>query len=74
MRKSLFMSRLSFACSMVVASISRLGSSMAMRIGNTDPLLGSISLKSRFLNKPHQPSFNRVSQKKRRLYARRLGI
>ncbi|MCF9034222.1 hypothetical protein [Acinetobacter nectaris] len=71
MRKSLFMSRLSLACSMIVESFGRLGRSMTT--GHSAPSLSPVFSNSRFLHKPNKPSFNRISQKKRRLYARRLG-
>ncbi|ESK41063.1 hypothetical protein P256_00048 [Acinetobacter nectaris CIP 110549] len=71
MRKSLFMSRLSLACSMIVESFGRLGRSMAA--GYSMPSPSPVFLNSRFFHKPNKPSFNRIGQKKRRLYARRLG-
>lgn len=71
MRKSLFMSRLSLACSMIVEGFGRLKRSM--NTGYPIPSPSPVFSNSRFFHKPNKPSFNRISQKKRRLYARRLG-
>lgn len=73
MRKSLFLTRLSLACAMMVSAAKNLAKSMSVSIAQspllkTEPILGF-----KFNHKPSAPSFNRVSQKKRRLYARRLA-
>ena len=70
--RSLFMSRLALGFAMISSGVAR----VARSIGATAPELmfePSPSVGFKFKYKSTAPSYNRVSQKKRRLYKRRLA-
>lgn len=73
MRKSLFLSRLSLACSMIVAAAKNLSKSIIASVAQSPLPKIETSREFKFKHKPTVFSFNRVSQKKRRLYVRRLA-